>query len=209
MQTLRGAILLAVAVVVGVVLLRTAPNEASSVSTSRSPHTTLPRLPSPSSGGGPTTAGVAHQPSQVTVLVANGTRVTGAASRVKNVLLQAGYNTLAPTDATSTDATATAVEFAPGYQADAAAIASTLSLPASAAQPIPTPAPVSDTKGANVIVVVGTDLASQGAPPATAATPPVTSASHTATTSHSTTTASRRASTTTAEVTTTTTALPH
>jgi hypothetical protein len=170
MQTARGAALLGVAVLVGVVLLNTAPSEGtSSVTTKvRRTTTTLARtlpLPLPTNPGGPTTSAAPRAPSQVSVLVANGTTITGAASRVNTQLIQAGYTSVGTANGNRQDTTTTLVDYVPGFQADAAALAVALSLPASAAQAMPAPPPVTNTKGADLVVVVGTDVASQITPP--------------------------------------------
>ncbi|MEZ5264619.1 MAG: hypothetical protein R2755_23200 [Acidimicrobiales bacterium] len=46
--------------------------------------------------------------------------------------------------------------FSAGYQADAIAVANALTIPVSAAAELPADLPL-DTKGANVVVVLGTD----------------------------------------------------
>jgi hypothetical protein len=197
-QTLRGAALLGVALVIGIVLLRTAPSE--STTTVHSPSTTRTTARPAISGlttPAPTTTAAPRSPSQVSVLVANGTNVNGAAGRIKSQLLQDGYNTVGTSNATTSSATTTAVYFVPGYQAEAALLAGALGLQPSAAQAMPSPSPVTDTKGANIVVVVGSDLASQisssSGPPATTS-PPATTA-HTTTTVHHTTTTVHTATT--------------
>jgi len=194
----RGAILIAVAFVVGLILLqktdkapkvvRTTPNATPTTS----PNITFPTT-STSLGG--------HAPASVKVLVANGTGTAGAASRVVPPLTAAGYNVLAPTDATKTAKANTrqsVVYFTPGYDLDAKIIATHLTLQLSAVQALPTTAPVANTQGANVVVVVGPDLA--GASSGTTAT----TARTTATTARTTATTARTATT----VHTTTTARP-
>jgi len=190
-QTFRGVLLLAVAVVIGIILLNTANKPpASTLAAGSTPHhgssatTTLPPAP--------TTTTPLRAPKDVKVLPANGTLVNGAGARVGVTLAQSGYNVLAAVSATSNSATSTVVYYTQGYDREAAALAILLSLPASAAQPMPTPAPVPDTKGANVVVVVGPDLAGHQSTTAT------TSAAHsTSTTARSTTSTTAHASTTT------------
>ena len=113
-----------------------------------------------------------HLPKDVKVLVANGTTTAGAASRVVQPLTAAGYNVLAPTDATKAAKTATrssVVYFTPGYDLDARFIATRLTLQPTAVQTLPATPPVANTQGANVIVVVGPDLAGSGSTTATTA----------------------------------------
>ncbi len=96
-------------------------------------------------------------PSEVTVLVANGTGIRGLGSQTADALKALSYNTLTAVDATKA-LDATSVQYADGYQAEAQAIALTLGLPGTAAQPLNSPA-VPDTQGASVIVLLGADLA--------------------------------------------------
>jgi hypothetical protein len=213
-QTARGAALLLVAVLVGVLLLRTAPSESSTPVTTKTPKAARKTVSRPPVTTGasvttPTTAAGPRAPTQVSVLVANGTKVTGAASRVDVQLAQAGYNSVGTANATSSDNATTVVDFTPGYQPEASALAASLSLPATTAQPMPSPPPVTDTKGANIVVVVGTDLASQigagsGPPVTQSQPPPPTSPTHTTTTVRHTTTTVRHTTTTAVHATPTT-----
>ncbi len=108
----------------------------------------------------------AHQPSSVPVLVLNGVNVNkpiaGSAART---LGATGYTNSTPKDAATTVPTS-AVYFQPGYDADAAAVAAALGLPAGEVQPLPSPPPpaIGNAGDAPVIVVVGPDApAAQGA----------------------------------------------
>ena len=188
----RGAFLLVVAVTLGIVLLqafdRGSDPFASSLRTaSTTPVTT--RTPPRGAVSATTTTTPAHAPVNVKVLTANGSGVQGAAGRVGDVLRQAGDNVLSPTN-TPKNVSASAVYFAPGFEADARLVAQKLSLPESSVQPLPTgPALtdlVADTKGAEVLVTVGPDLANR---PSTTTTARRTTAS-TTTTVHRTTTPS-------------------
>jgi hypothetical protein len=204
MQTARGAVLIALAVLVGVILLNTAPSESTAVIVVRHPATTTTikkhAVTGSTTTSPPSTAAAPRPPSQVSVLVANGTTVGGAARSVNNQLIQAGYSSVGTDNAKSSNASTTAVYFVPGYQPEAVALAAALSLPPSAAQPVPSPLPVTNTKGANLVVVVGTDLASQitapAGPPATSSAPPATNPPHTSTTVHHTATTSHATTTT-------------
>ncbi|HEY2427790.1 MAG TPA: hypothetical protein VGI06_02590, partial [Acidimicrobiales bacterium] len=90
-QTLKGAALIALAVIIGAVLLHTAPRSTTAVSTTP-PHTatTKPgRAGSGTTGGAAstsTTLAPAHQAGQVVVLVANGAGVAGLGGRVRGQL---------------------------------------------------------------------------------------------------------------------------
>lgn len=96
-------------------------------------------------------------PNTVTVLVANGSGVNGAAGRMADDLKPIGYVTF--TANAKANVTATAVYFVEGFQADAAAVASIIKANPAGVKPLPVPAPVSDTKNAQVLVVLGPDLA--------------------------------------------------
>ena len=106
-----------------------------------------------------TAVATAHAPAQVTVLVANGSPTTGAASNLTKVIGNAGYNTLTAIDATNRSTPTTAVYYAAGYQPDAAALAARVGAPASAVKAMPLPLPVASLQSANVLVVLGTDRA--------------------------------------------------
>ncbi len=176
----RAVGLIAVAAVIGIILL----HRTSSTTTvaAHGTTTTAPSHPTSTTGTTPTTTGAAlRPPSSVKVLVANGTVVGGGAGvsqhlagTVTQTLHAKGYDTLAAVDANQ-KVTASIVYFQPGYEKEAAALAQSLALPASAVQPMPAQPPVASLNGANILVVASTDLASSAA-------------STTTTTAHATTT---------------------
>lgn len=92
-------------------------------------------------------------------LVANGTKVSGAAGKVGDVLRKAGYNVLSPANANGS-VSSSSVYYSSGFAAAAAAVAHLLGLPASAARAEPAHPPVPNLQGADVVVVVGQGLAS-------------------------------------------------
>lgn len=102
------------------------------------------------------------------MLPVNGSGIAGAGGKTGDKLRAAGYtNTLAAVNATSASPVATSiVEYAVGAAADAQAVATVLGLPATTVKALDSP-PVSDTRGAEVVVLIGGDLASS---PGTAAT---------------------------------------
>ena len=181
---LRGAGLLVVAVILGVILLRNGGGDPYSRAVravaSPTPEVTV-RPPTATTITVPV-----RSPGDVKVLPANGTTTSGAGTAIFTRLKGAGYNVLAASNSNS-PATTSNVFFNPGFEREARVVAQLLGLPDSAVQPMPTPPPVSDTRGSDVIVVVGPDLAKQSNPtPATS--PPTTARRTTATTAHTATT---------------------
>ena len=194
----RGALLLGIAVMLGIVLLNAA-DDAPGTEVVATDDLAEPTTTEFADEETPTTVAL-RAPRDVKVLAANGTRVKGAATRVKETLRIAGYNVLAPTDAPGADATT--VYFVSGYQREAEAIATALGLAVTAVAPMPTPAPISDVGGAHALVIVGPDLAgttTTTAPPRTSTTAARTSttAARTSTTARSSTTRAGGATTTT------------
>jgi hypothetical protein len=160
----RGIALIVVAVVLGVVLLRSTDSPADPVVSSGGGggKATTTTSTAPPAGGSTTTtapAAAAHDPSKVAILVANGTggQVKGAAGRIaatlktSNYLLKEATNTKAPAESS-------VVYFAAGYEPDARKIA-TLLTPQPKVAALPAASPVKDLAGANVLVVVAADLA--------------------------------------------------
>lgn len=170
----RGAALVVVAVLLGLLLLRNGLDTSEVVTSSKGDDTG-------SDSGGDTggDAGVdttttvpLKAPAEVTVIVLNGTSVGGSAGKYSTAIGSAGYQMLEPGDA-ATKIPATQVFFAPGYELEAAAVALAAGAPATltpAALPTPPPGEVG---AAHVVVVIGTDLANltpTTAAPATADT---------------------------------------
>ena len=108
-------------------------------------------------------------PSRVPVLVANGSGVAGAAAAVRNELQPGGWDLLPPANATARVPSST-VYYVAGYEPQAKSIAASLQLPASAVAPYTTSAPISSIGAAQVLVVVGPDVAARAAPTATTTT---------------------------------------
>ena len=193
----RGALLLVVALVLGILLLRSGGGDPYS----RSVRTASPGSPEISTPV-PTATTVTvplRTPADIKVLPTNGTSTANAAANTGNRLKAAGYNVLAATNTTN-PATGSNVFYNPGFEREARVIAQLLGFADATVQPMPTPPPVPDTRGADVIVVVGPDQAKAGAPLATS--PPTTARRSTATTARPTATTARTA--TTKAVTTTT-----
>jgi hypothetical protein len=169
----RGLAIVIVAVVIGVLLLPSAtrpPLSASAVSAGSS-STTVPPGRKPSSGHGTaTTTTTTVPPASIHVLVANATEVNGVAGAVTTFLGSKGFATLTATNALL-KVTASEVFTVGGATADVAPVVAALGLPASAVEPAAAAAPVASTTGANVVVIVGPDLATRYAPGATTTAP--------------------------------------
>lgn len=106
-----------------------------------------------------TTAAEMRSPGEVSVLVANGSGVSGAATRLSEEVGTLGYLTAVPTNVQSGgQVEASVVFYAAGYRAEATELAATFS-PAPAVRALPDTAPVEDLRGASLLVVLGTDLA--------------------------------------------------
>lgn len=181
-QVGRAAIIVAIAVVIGVLLLRRSPSNPGGVVATQGSTTTSASSPATTGrtttiAPGTTGGAAARAPQDVKVLVANGTTTSGLAGHVSGTLHGKGYNTLASTN-TALRPTGTIAYFTPGYALEAAALAQFLGLPPTAAQAMPTPPPVTNLNGANILVIAGPDLA------ASAAATTTTKAATTSTTAH-------------------------
>jgi hypothetical protein len=162
----RGALLLAVAVILGIVLLQqfdtpsipsgqvsatSVPDEVDETTTTRRVGlTTVPQVS--------TTAARARAKAEVRVVVANGTSVRGLGAQTTTALRGAGYtNAGAPTDAT-TNVDKTSIMYVEGYEAEARELAGVLSLPATVVTRLASP-PVAaaDIDGAQLLVILGGD----------------------------------------------------
>lgn len=200
---LRGAGLLLVAVVLGVLLLNAADDgpdrtvvAGSAAKTKGTTSTTRP-----AAAVSTTTSIATRPPEQVKVLAANGTNTKGLGGRATDKLKSLGYNALAPTDATKRPVATSTIYWAVGYQPDARAMATQLGLPDTAVQPLGNPPPVKAVGVANIILVAGDDLGK-----ALPATTPTTVRSTTATTAKRTTATTAKSTTATTAKSTATTA---
>jgi len=156
---LRGVGVVAVAVVIGVLVLPSATRAPLHVTTAAqsSATTTTPPATTPSSTT-TTVATIVPGSSTVHVLVANGTTITGLAAGASAYLRTRGFSTLTPTNAT-TKVAATRVYTVSGPQGSATTVATALGLPSSAVQPATAVAPVPSAAGATIVVITGPDLA--------------------------------------------------
>jgi hypothetical protein len=184
----RGVVLLAAAVVLGIVLLNrvdTAPPVGKQTATVANPTTTAAPT---------TTTPPARDPKDVKVLPVNGTKVAGAGARIHDKIAAGGYNVQAPDQAAKdTNLATTIVWYTGDYQREGVILAHLLGLPDTAVQQLKDPAraPKIASLAPNIVVEVGNDLASQPAGTTT------TTAAHTATTVAKATTTTAKATTTT------------
>jgi hypothetical protein len=190
----RGVVLVAVAVVLGLILLNRVDAPAEDEVRAGDDDARVEETTTTTAARNTTTTAAARAPKDVKVLTANGTNTRGVGGVVKDKLLAAGYNALAATD-TTTKPQNSAVLYAAGYEREAAAVAQALGLAPSTVQAMPATAPVADLKGANVLVVVGADLAAQNAPASTTST--TRAAGATTSTTRATTSTTRATSSTT------------
>lgn len=102
-------------------------------------------------------AAAARTPAEVKVLVLNGAQTQGIAARGTEALKAASYNTAAPKNANTQQASA--VLYTEGYELDAAAVAAVFAagLETLVAPLDPTNVPIDDMQGSNVIVIIGND----------------------------------------------------
>ena len=165
-HTARGALLIGIAVLLGVVLLQAVDSGKGSGTKVRdvTPTTVI-------TSSVPLNTTTTRSPASVKVLVANGTTTNGVAGSAQRTIAQAGYNVLAPADGTAAAKAArrnTIVYYSVGFDADARKIAALLGMtPPPPVAPMPTALPVSDLKGANVLVHIGPDYAALHGGPTT------------------------------------------
>jgi cytoskeletal protein RodZ len=183
--SLRGVGLVALAVVVGALVLpaatrkpllpaqttaqaRSSPvassvpagsSAASSPSTGSSSSAPATSRPPASSSS---TAPSGPAPATVHVLVANGSNVNGLAASVSKALAAKGYRLATPVSALTTVPSTVLYPLDATGQAAAGALAAVLGVPASAVlSPQSGPPPVSSTTGIDVVVVAGPDAAAR------------------------------------------------
>lgn len=208
----RAVILLAAAVIIGAAMLhamdRGVDFSALKAQTGTADTTTPKAKKAPRTSVAATTTTSTtlppRPPAEVKVLPVNGTNTAGLAGRIGDMLRRSGYtNVLSPVTLTnSTKVDSSTVQYAPGHDSEAKEVAKVLALPDTAVQPLATPPPVADIRGADVVVIAGPDLAARTAPPPS---PPTTARRVTTTTSGI---RAIPATTTTAKPATTTTTLP-
>ncbi|MCU1372601.1 MAG: LytR cell envelope-related transcriptional attenuator [Ilumatobacteraceae bacterium] len=179
-SNIRGLAVLAVAIIVGVLLLVSWGDDGSSKVETGSDSTTTtidtsdlgtttssPDAATTTAAGG---GGAEHSASEVSVLVLNGSGQTGVAGSTSTTIGEAGYVMKPATNAPAAAET-TAVYFAEGYESDAIAVAELLGKGTDTVKPL-TEASLGGAEGdADVVVVLGADT-----PPASDGSTTTTSA---------------------------------
>jgi hypothetical protein len=158
----RGLLLLLVAFVIGIAIFRsTDSGGVSPASTNTSPEVSTTRAGRTDTTAVPVSTTLpARSPAEVKVLPVNASGIAGVGGKAGDKLRTAGYtNTLAAVNSNSDSPSATSsIEYTAGAEADARAVATVLGLPATTVKALESP-PVSDTRGAEVVVLIGGDLA--------------------------------------------------
>jgi len=175
-SNVRGLLVLGAAVVVGILLLASWGDDGgTTVETGDAKASTtldtsdLGSTTSPPEDSTTTTAPPSdHSPSEVSVIVLNGSGQTGAAGTNSETVGAAGYTMLTPGNAPA-NIDSTTVYYADGYESDAIAVAQLLGKGTDAVKPL-SEASLGGAEGdANVVVILGAD------------TPPVDSSTTTTT----------------------------
>ncbi len=169
--TVIGAVLVAAALIIGGVLLAKGFDDDQGFVTASDSADQAHSGGNTQGSDVPTTDTTEAQvtPATVKVFVANGSGKKGAAGTVAQVLTDQGFP--APITGNAPQTTATAVYVVAGDTGQGALVATDLGLDPAIVQPLPNPSPVTDLKGATVLVVIGTDgkLDKPTAPTTTAA----------------------------------------
>ncbi len=161
----KAAALIVGAALLAVIVLNKSPSFGSASSTrtiDEFPTVTQPTIP-PDDEVTPTTLAEERPASAVKVIAINATGTNGIATRATTKLQSAGYNALAPGDATNTvknqRPAAVVYVVTAGYEREARTIAALFSLPDSAVRALPSPSPSPAIKGdVNIVLLVGTGI---------------------------------------------------
>jgi hypothetical protein len=157
----RGVVLVAVAVVIGFFILRAIDDTGAGPSIADTETTDEPQgtagTTAPPASEETTAPPAPRPPAEVVVLVANASGVSGAAAAQSETIQGGGYQVLPPGNAENAVETTQVLPVA-GFEAEAAALAAEIGAGEGAVQPMPDPPPV-DLAGANVLVLLGPDLA--------------------------------------------------
>ncbi len=176
----RAALVVVAAVGLGVLIFHSgaapagvATSSATTTTTTR-PQSTTTTTTRPQS----TTTTTTIPRKDVKVLVANASTTNGVAAAYSTVLEQAGWTVLTPVTAKPPTRATSAVYYAANKTAEADAVAAAFGLSSSDVGPISSAIPVDSVGDADVVLVIGSDLAAK-----TPTTVPPTSSTTTSTTS--------------------------
>jgi hypothetical protein len=161
----RGAALVVVAVVIGLLLLRNGLDTSEAITSnpgSDGQSTDGSDASDEGTDDGSTTTSTVplRAPVDVPTIVLNDSGIAGAAGQYSEVLTAAAYTLTNPAGANADaegDAATTLIYFAPGFEAEAAAVGLLIGAPNVVPAALPTipPGPIAN---ASVVVVLGTDL---------------------------------------------------
>jgi hypothetical protein len=162
----KAAIIIVVALGLGFIVLR--DNSSRGFRSAAAAHVSTPDTnfsEAPTSTTSTTAAAaVNRQPAQIKVIAINATGRKGVAGQATTKLRNAGYNALAPGNATTavtnTHPVSAIYVVTPGYNKEALTIAALFGLPDSAVKPLPNPSPSADIRSdTNIAVLVGSGIA--------------------------------------------------
>ena len=163
----RAAILIVVALFIGIFVLKQGDDAPSLSSSDLSPNTTIPTIDDTSDTTAPRvavtvpTTVATRVPNSFKTIAINATNTGGVGGKATTKLTAAGYNALAPGDATSSVKASTKtslVLYAAGFEREAALVVSLFGLPSSALRPLTTPPPSVAVKDSSIVLLVGPDL---------------------------------------------------
>jgi LytR cell envelope-related transcriptional attenuator len=161
-QTLKAVLVIVVVILIGVAVLHRSGKPVAASSSSTVPPTTAhgatqpnhPATATTTTVPAPTTTTTLVPVSSVKLTVLNGTGISGVAKKWSDKLRASpGYDTLAPDNATKNVTASEIYVITPGYEATA--VNPTVPAPASA------PIPAGDRQAANLVLVIGPDLAAK------------------------------------------------
>jgi hypothetical protein len=153
----RGVVLVAVAVVLGFFVLRAIDDTGSGTPVAGSDPASSETTAGGDTTEAPATTAAPRAPAEVIVIVANASGVQGAAAEQTEAIQGGGYQ-VAPAANAPEAVEATQVMPVPGFEAEAAVLAADIGAAEGAVVPLPDPPPV-DLAGANILVLLGPDLA--------------------------------------------------
>lgn len=158
-----GALLVGLAVVLGLVLLLKGFSDdggTETASSTTSPEDNLDIEPSVNITDTSMSTTPLRDPAEIQVVVANAAGVAGAAGRIADVLEGGGYTIL---DTKNANASTDTVFYTGELKAEAELLAAVLGLDATAVDEMPDPPPI-DVGDADILVVIGPNLAEADLP---------------------------------------------